>query len=64
MKVYIERKKETKEIKFSGNGLELLKELKLNPQAVLIAKNGEIVTEDTELSDGDSIKILSVVSGG
>jgi thiamine biosynthesis protein ThiS len=64
MKVYIERKKESKEITFSGKGSELLKKLKINPQTVLLAKNGEIVTEDETLTDKDTVKILSVVSGG
>ena len=64
MKVYIERKREQKEIKFSGTGVELLGKLDINPQSVLIAKNGEIVTEDENLKDSDSIKILSVISGG
>ena len=43
---------------------ELLKDLKINPDTVLVAKNNEVVLLDENLSENDEIKILSVVSGG
>ena len=43
---------------------QLLKKLSINPQTILLAKNGEIVTEDTKLENKDTIKILSVISVG
>ena len=43
---------------------ELLINLDINPDTVLVAKNGEVVLLDEELSENDEIKILSVVSGG
>jgi thiamine biosynthesis protein ThiS len=64
MKVFIENQNKTKSLKFTGNILQLLKKLKINPEEVVVACNNNIVTNDYELSDSDDIKILSVVSGG
>ncbi len=63
MKVFIERSHEHKEVPASSVA-ELLKKLKLNPTAVLVVKNGKLVTENTKLKNTDDIKILSVISGG
>ncbi len=49
---------------FHGTVKELLNKLKLNPEAYLVAKNNEIVDEDEQLEDTDTITIFSVVSGG
>ena len=64
MIIYIE--KDDKDIKkrFSGTVKKLLKEMKINPQTVVVVKNNSLVTEDEELSDKDNVRILSVVSGG
>lgn len=64
MKIFIERENKTKALKFNGKVSKLLHQLKLNPSAVLVAKNGALVTEDDSLSDRDEVKILSVISGG
>lgn len=64
MKVFIERESTTKKIKFNGTVSKLLKQLRLNPAAVLVAKNNNLVTEEDELNDKDEVKILSVISGG
>ncbi len=36
----------------------------LNPEAVLAVRDGELITEDTWLSDGDEIRLVAVISGG
>ena len=36
----------------------------LNPQSVLAVRDGELITEDTPLSDGDEIRLVAVISGG
>ncbi|MBI2549550.1 MoaD/ThiS family protein [Candidatus Woesearchaeota archaeon] len=64
MEIFIERENARKKLKFSGKVSTLLKKLKLNPAAVLVAKNNGLVTEDDTLSDKDEVKILSVISGG
>lgn len=64
MKLFIERENVRKRLKFSGKVSALLRRLKLNPTAVLVSKNNNLVTEDDTLSDKDEVKILSVISGG
>ncbi|MBI4739763.1 MoaD/ThiS family protein [Candidatus Woesearchaeota archaeon] len=64
MKVFIERENASRVMKFCGSGAELLLFLKQNPESVILVKNGEVVAEDELFSDGDNVKILSVVSGG
>ncbi len=61
--VYLEREEKT--IKVDELSIkEILKKLKINPTAVIIARNNELITEDAELSQHDKIKILPVISGG
>lgn len=43
---------------------EVLRRLNLNPETVLVTVEGELVTEDRELKDGDIVTIIDVVSGG
>ncbi len=65
IKVYIEREDKEMEIEFNGKTVkDLLEYLKLPSSEFVVMKNGEIVTEDEELKDGDYIKIIDVVSGG
>ena len=64
MDVFIEREGKRMKLSFEGSARELLERLKINPETVLIAKNGMIITEKDEVADTDSVSILSVVSGG
>jgi len=64
MKIYIERTKKTKNIKYAGTAKNLLKELKINEEEVLVVCNDKLVSLDTKIKDSDSIRILSVISGG
>ena len=64
MNISIERTKESFEKEFSGTGKDLLKELEILVEDVLIIRNGQLVTEDEVLVNEDSIKLLSVISGG
>ncbi|MBS3126507.1 MoaD/ThiS family protein [Candidatus Woesearchaeota archaeon] len=64
MKVFIERTKEKKDLRFSGTVSSLLKKLKINPVAVIVTRKDEVLTQDQHISDNDRVKILSVISGG
>lgn len=64
MLVTIEKTGESKELTFNGKALKLLEQLGLNIEEVIITQNGSVIAEDTVLADSDSIKLLSVVSGG
>ena len=36
----------------------------LNPESILAVRNGKLINEETLTEDGDSIKLVAVVSGG
>lgn len=63
MKVFIERENKTIECQ-AATGTELLKQLDIPESTVLFVKNNDVVLPETELSETDEIKILSVISGG
>ncbi|MFW6138339.1 MAG: MoaD/ThiS family protein [Spirochaetota bacterium] len=42
----------------------ILEELNINPETVMVARNGELVTKDETINPEDSIKIVPVISGG
>ncbi len=62
--VFIEREKRTVEREFSGRIRDLLAQLKVNPETVVVVKNGAVVSEDERCSAEDELKLLSVISGG
>lgn len=64
MKVYIQKYDEQKDIKFAGTAKKLMEKLNINPVTVLVVKDEKIVLEDEKLKNKDSVKILSIVSGG
>lgn len=64
MQIFIERTQENLEKQFSGTAGELLASLGFTSQDVLIICNNKLVTEDEFLENNDSIKLLSVISGG
>jgi sulfur carrier protein ThiS len=43
---------------------QAIEELGLNPEALLAVRDGELITEDTRLRDGDEIRLVAVISGG
>ena len=43
---------------------DVLRKLKLLSSEYVVAKNGVIVVEDEEVSDGDTLVLYPVVSGG
>ena len=36
----------------------------LSPEAVLAVRNGELITDDSYIKEGDNIKLVAVISGG
>lgn len=36
----------------------------LDPEAVLVVRGGQLVTDDTLLRDDDEVKLIAVISGG
>jgi sulfur carrier protein ThiS len=64
MKIYIEKTNKRLFKKFRGKVGLLLKKLKISPETVIVARKGELITEEVVLLDEDEIKIISVISGG
>ncbi len=52
------------EVKGPRRVKELLKELSLLPEAVLVVRGDDLVTEDDILRDEDRVEIRPVMSGG
>lgn len=63
--VIFEREHKTQTIQFVGKNVEaLLKHLKINPETVIVTRQGEVITEQEALAENDTLEILSVISGG
>ena len=43
---------------------KLLKELRIVPEGVIVAVNGELVTNDTRIQGDDEVEIVRAISGG
>jgi len=43
---------------------DALLKINIQPDAVLITRNGELITDDEILHEGDEIKLIAVISGG
>jgi thiamine biosynthesis protein ThiS len=66
IKIFFERDSKQKSLEIpKGQTIEsLLKKLRINPQTVIVVKNGEVVPEQETLQEKDTLKILSVKLGG
>ena len=65
MKVII-RNPKRREIEVEGRRQvrDVLRELDLNPESVLVIRDGNMLTRDDTVESGDTIEILSAISGG
>jgi sulfur carrier protein ThiS len=43
---------------------QVIEKVGLNSEAVLAVRDGELITEDTQLQDGDQVRLVAVISGG
>ena len=64
MQVFIQKTNTMLKHKSSGSVRELLFSLTINPEFVIVAKDGVLVTLDDSLDGALRVDILSVVSGG
>lgn len=63
--VFNEKTNEKLKVDFIGTTVaELLKQVQVNKETVLVARNNEILTDDVILQNDDLITLLSVISGG
>jgi sulfur carrier protein len=52
------------EVKHGMTLRQSLLKIGAQPEAVLAIRQGQMITEDEILKDGDTIKLVSVISGG
>lgn len=62
--VSYEKKKHSVEIRAKATAADVMKKLGINPEMVIVSKNGKFVPDTEEVSPRDKIEILKVVSGG
>ena len=43
---------------------QAIEKVGLSPEAVLAVREGELITEDMRLNDGDEVRLVAVISGG
>jgi len=55
---------QSKNLPRAGTLSKALKILEVSPQSVLAIRNGQLITEDEMLQDGDIVELISVISGG
>jgi sulfur carrier protein len=65
MKVII-RNPQRRELELAGNRRvdALIQELGLNPEQVLVIRNGDLLTRDIMVRDGETVEVVSAISGG
>jgi sulfur carrier protein len=52
------------EVKAGMSLLDALKKSNIVPESVIATRDGELITEDEILRNGDVIKLIAVISGG
>jgi len=52
------------EVKPGMTLLDSLKKISVLPESVIATREGEMILEDEILKDGDTIKLIAVISGG
>ncbi|HIP42626.1 MAG TPA: MoaD/ThiS family protein [Aquifex aeolicus] len=43
---------------------ELLQKLGLSPLSSLVIRNGEVISEDDYVEEGDEVRVVNAISGG
>ena len=64
MRVLLQHPKRETEITGVKTVGQLLKRLDVLPEAVLVIRDDQLVTEDEALKDSDTVEIRPVISGG
>jgi sulfur carrier protein ThiS len=57
-------REKTWEVKPGSTVRHIIQQADLNPESILAVRNGKLVNEATLTQDGDTIKLVAVVSGG
>lgn len=62
--VFYDRENLKKTLEIKGTVKDLLEKLKINETTVIVARDDKVLLSSEKLKENDSLKILSVVSGG
>jgi sulfur carrier protein ThiS len=54
----------TYDVKPNITARDAIKKIGIDPEAVLVVVNGNLVTDDVILKEADEVKLVAVVSGG
>ncbi|MHB8776250.1 MAG: MoaD/ThiS family protein [Anaerolineales bacterium] len=52
------------EVKAGMTLLDALKKCNIVPESVIAMRDGEMITDDEVLRNGDEVKLIAVISGG
>lgn len=52
------------EVKAGMTLLDALKKCNIVPESVIAMRDGEMITDDEALRNGDEVKLIAVISGG
>ncbi len=64
MKVHLSHPTRNVELQGPKRVADIFRELQLIPEAFLIIRGRDLMTEDEIVADGDSIEVRPVISGG
>ncbi len=64
MKVHLSHPTRDMELQGPKRVADIFKELQLIPEAFLVIRGQDLMTEDEIVGDGDSIEVRPVISGG
>ena len=64
VKISFLKKEQEVEIEEESTVSDILKEIKLNPQTVIVSRQGEIIPDTEKVKNGDKLEAIRVVSGG
>ncbi len=63
-KVKVVLRRQTWEVEPGITARQLLEHLNLNPESYLVTRDGELISDDTVIRPGDTIRLVAVISGG
>ncbi len=64
MKIHLSHPTRDMELQGPKRVADIFKELQLIPEAFLVIREQDLMTEDEIVADGDSIEVRPVISGG
>jgi sulfur carrier protein len=62
--VEITYREKTWQVRAGSTVRHIILDAGLNPESILAVRNGKLINEETLIQEGDTIKLVAVVSGG